>query len=251
MYDFGGRQAEITGMSICFEDDGGGVIVPTDITVEYATGGENWQPVNRKGNWTITEEEKTYEFDPVTVSKIRVTMTHGTIDGQKIGVAVRDWKLLGEIPADFPRPVVVPPEEPSPDLQLPDVAIYAVPSTDKIADWDRLEGINDPTFEPAASSDTRIDGDGNGLGWGNWPATPGDEHWLQYDWGAPLTTKTFQVYWHGSDLGMKIPSKVRFTYMDVNGDWQEAKIISDKRITPNITRITRLRLNRLRQNQFV
>ncbi len=230
MYDLGSRRAEINGMSVLFFDDNGGVLLPTAIKVEYATDAGGWQEVTRKGDWTLVKnQEKSYAFEPVTTSKIRVTMTHGKLNNNKIAVAVRDWKLLGDIPADFPKPTVVTPETPSPDLQLTDAAVYAVPSTDYVADWDRVEGINDPDFNPTASVDTRIDGDGNGLGWGNYYSAPGSVHWLQYDWGAALTTKTFQVYWHGSDTGLKIPSKVEFEYKNGNGGWQKAQIKSNKK----------------------
>ena len=230
MYDLGSRKAEINGMSVLFFDDNGGVLLPAAIKVEYVTDAGGWQEVSRKGDWTlVANQEKSYAFEPVTTSKIRVTMTHGTLNNNKVAVAVRDWKLLGDIPADFPRPTVVTPEAPSPDLQLTDAAVYAVPSTDYVADWDRVEGINNADFEPTASVDTRIDGDGNGLGWGNYYSAPGSVHWLQYDWGAALTTKTFQVYWHGSDNGLKIPSKVEFQYKNGNGGWQDAQIKSNKK----------------------
>lgn len=53
MYDLGERQAEITGSSILFYDDGGGVMVPTDIKVEYGTKDGGWAEVTRKGSWTF------------------------------------------------------------------------------------------------------------------------------------------------------------------------------------------------------
>ncbi len=224
-YDFGARKATLTGMVIKFYDNVDGVVAPRDITVEYKDDAGNWEKVARKGTWEIKKNQAvTYEFEAaVTTSAIRVTMQHTN----NMPVAVFDWKLLGEVPADFPKPEVVPPEEPSPDLSLPDVAVYAVPSAhnNHTSSWENLYGINNEAFEP-----TRSDG-GNGQGWGNWGTghAAGQECWLQYDWDQAVTTKTFQVYWYGSEAGMKIPSKVRFQYQDANGTWQDAVIKSHKK----------------------
>ncbi len=223
-YDFGTRKATLTGMTIKFYDDTGGVVTPANITAEYRNAAGTWEAVTRKGTWTFEGNvKKTYEFEAVTTSAIRVTMQHTN----NMPVAVFDWNLIGEIPADFPKPEVVTPEEASPDLNLPDVAVYAVPSAHEnhTSSWENLYGINDESFEP-----TRSDG-GNGKGWGNWGTghAAGQECWLQYDWDEEVTTKTFQVYWYGSDAGMKIPSKVRFQYKDVSGSWQDAEIKSHRK----------------------
>ncbi len=224
MYDFGERKAEIRGSDIQFFDDGGGVIVPTNITIEYGTEDGGWKEVTKKGEWVFKANEVvTYEFEPVTTSKIRVTMEHGLLNGVKVAVAVNDWKLLGDVPEDFPKPTPVDPEEPSEDLKLPDAAIYAVPSSDYTSPWENLYGINNPEFEPTASSI------GTGLGWGNWQQAAGSEHWLQYDWDEPVTAKTFQVYWYGDDGGMKLPSNVHFQYKDGNGAWKDAVLVSNSK----------------------
>ena len=224
MYDFGERKAEITGSDITFYDDGGGVITPTNITIEYAAADGSWQEVTQKGEWVFKKNETvTYEFEPVTTSKIRVTMEHARLNNVKVAVAVYDWKLLGDVPEDFPKPTPVEPEQPSEDLKLPDAAVYAMPSSDYTSDWENVYGINNADFEPT-SSDT-----GTGKGWGNWPQQAGSEHWLQYTWDADVTAKTFQVYWYGSDAGMKLPARVRFEYQDADGKWQDAKLVSDSR----------------------
>lgn len=225
MYDFGERKAEIQGSDITFHDDGGGVMVPTNITIEYDGGDGNWQSVVKKGDWVFRKNQTvTYEFEPVTVSKIRVTMEHAKTNGTKVAVAVYDWKLLGDVPEDFPKPTPVEPEKPSEDLQLPDAAIYAVPSSDYTSAWENINGINNASFEPTSS-----DMGQTGLGWGNWSQASGTEHWLQYDWDEAVTTKTFQVYWYGSEAGMKVPSKVRFQYKDNNGEWKDAELKSNIR----------------------
>ena len=222
MYDLGERQAKITGSSILFYDDGGGVMVPTDIKVEYGTKDGGWAEVTRKGSWTFAGNvEKIYEFEPVTTSKIRITMQHTKSNNTKVAVAVKDWKLLGDVPDSFPKPSIVTPEEPSPDLNLTDAAVYGVPSSDYTSDWENINGINNADFEPTGSSI------GTGLGWGNWPQTAGSEHWIQYDWDEALTTKTFQVYWYGDTVGMKVPTKVRFQYKDNAGNWKDAELKSN------------------------
>lgn len=224
-YDFGERKATLTGMEITFHDDGGGVVTPAGITAEYKNEAGAWTEIARKGTWTFEKNvTKTYEFEtPVTTSAIRVTMQHTN----NTAVAVYDWKLLGEVPADFPKPEAVPPEDPSPDLSLPDAAVYAVPSAHEnhTSAWENLNGINDESFVP-----TKSDG-GTGKGWGNWGQghAAGQECWLQYDWDEAVTTKTFQVFWYGSDAGMKIPSNVRFEYKDSSGAWKEAVVQSHKK----------------------
>ena len=99
MYDFGGRKATLTGMTIRFYDDGSGVKTPTDIKVEYKNDAGTFAEVTRKGTWDCAsagsadkKAEGTFEFEPVTTSAIRVTMVHqnGT------AVAVSDWNLLGD-----------------------------------------------------------------------------------------------------------------------------------------------------------
>ena len=224
-YDFGERQAAVTGMEITFNDDGNGVVTPANIIAEYKNEAGVWVEIARKGTWTFEGNvTKTYEFEtPVTTSAIRVTMQHTN----NTPVAVYDWKLLGEVPADFPKPETVPPEDPSPDLSLPDAAVYAVPSAHEnhTSPWENLNGINNESFVP-----TKSDG-GTGKGWGNWGQghAAGQECWLQYDWDEAVTTKTFQVFWYGSDAGMKIPSNVRFEYKDSAGAWKEAVIQSHRK----------------------
>lgn len=224
MYDFGDRKAEIKGSSIKFYDDVNGVVCPTDIKVEYETEAGEWAEVTRTGDWVFEGNvEKTYEFEPVTTSKIRITMVHAKSGNNKMPVAVNDWKLLGDVPEDFPKPTPVEPEEPSEDLKLPDAAVYAKPSAHYTSDWETVDGINNAEFEPAGSSI------GTGLGWGNWPQTAGTKCWIQYDWEEPVTTKVFEVYWYGSEAGMKIPSDVGFQYKDAAGEWKDAELISNSR----------------------
>ena len=119
MYDwseFG--EAEVSGSTIQFFDDGGGVMAPTGITIEYDENGA-WKEVTKKGDWSFAANTvNTYEFEPVTTTKIRVTMAHAVSGSEKVAVAVNDWKLIGEVPDSFPKPEAVEPEAPSEDLKL-------------------------------------------------------------------------------------------------------------------------------------
>ncbi len=104
MYDFGENKVKLTGSDISFYDDGGGVMVPTAITVEYEKEDGTWAEVTKKGEWTFeATNEVTWQikpaFEEVETSKIRVTMTHGQRGGSKVAVAVYDWKLEGDFAA--------------------------------------------------------------------------------------------------------------------------------------------------------
>ena len=101
-----------------------------------------------------------------------------------------------------------------------DVALYATPSTDYVASWEKLSGINNEDFEPKASAQ------GNGQGWGNWPQDPGSSHYVQYDWTTAITTSSFQVYWYDDGGGTRIPASIQFQYKDDNGDWKDLEMKS-------------------------
>lgn len=222
-------EATITGSTIRFYDDGGGVVTPTGITIEYDDNGE-WKSVTPVGTWTYTgNADVTYEHEAVTTTKIRITMEHALSNNVPVAVAVKDWKLLGDVPDSFPKPEVVAPEEPSPDITtLQDAGVYATPSAHYTSDWENLSGINNADFEPTASMDYTYEpaGQSTGKGWGNWPQDAGSISWVQYDWDEAITTKTFQVYWYGDNAGMNIPSNVGFQYKDAQGNWQDATLVS-------------------------
>ena len=100
MYDFGERKAELTESSILFHDDGGGVVTPTGVKFEYMTDAGTWAEVKPVGDWTYNKEEyNTYKFEKIVTSKIRVTMNHAVVGGQKVAVAVVEWKLEGKLAA--------------------------------------------------------------------------------------------------------------------------------------------------------
>lgn len=98
MYDFGEKKAEITGSKIWFYDDGGGVIVPNGIKIEYEKDDQTWAEVTPTGTWIYEKNQyNTYEFEKIVTSKIRVTMDHGILGGSKVAVAVVEWELLGKM----------------------------------------------------------------------------------------------------------------------------------------------------------
>lgn len=100
MYDFGERKAELTESSILFHDDGGGVVTPTGVKIEYMTDAGTWAEVKPVGDWTYNKDEyNTYKFEKIVTSKIRVTMNHAVVGGQKVAVAVVEWNLVGKLAA--------------------------------------------------------------------------------------------------------------------------------------------------------
>lgn len=107
MYDFEQQKVKINGSAIQFYDDGGGVMKPDGFTIEYENANGDWQEVTKSGEWNIVEVDgsqgKYYKveaaFTEVETSKIRVTMQHTVYNGQKVPVAVSDWKLSGDLAA--------------------------------------------------------------------------------------------------------------------------------------------------------
>lgn len=82
-------------------------MTPTGIKIEYTDENGEWKEVTPKGTWTYKgNQDVVYEHEPVTTSKIRITMTHAKNGTTKIAVAVKDWLLLGDVPDSFPKPTV-------------------------------------------------------------------------------------------------------------------------------------------------
>ena len=107
MYNFNQQKVKINGSAIQFYDDGGGVMKPDGFTIEYEDANGGWQEVTKSGEWNIVEVDgsqgKYYKveaaFTEVETSKIKVTLHNTTVNGQKVAVAVTDWKLSGDLPA--------------------------------------------------------------------------------------------------------------------------------------------------------
>lgn len=178
IYDFGERRATVSGSEIVFFDNNSGVFAPKGIEVETSLDGVTWTAVTPTGEWTIKPNEvSSIEFEPVVLSKIKITMDHAVdANNARLPVAVNDWKLTGEVPESFPKPEVIPPEEPSADLSLPDAAVYAVPESDFTSSWEDINQINNVDFEPTSSN-------ANHPGWGNWDGnhSVGQNCYLQYN----------------------------------------------------------------------
>ena len=101
MYDFGGAKAELTESRIWFFDDGGGVMLPKGIKIEYEKEDGSWAEVTKAGEWTYKAGEYvTYPFEKIVTSKIRVTMDHAVVGGNKVAVAVNEWDLTGTLIVD-------------------------------------------------------------------------------------------------------------------------------------------------------
>lgn len=49
---------------------------------------------------------------------------------------------------------------------------------------------------------------------------------MQYTWTRPIDLRVFQVYWYGDAGGIQVPQSIRFEYMDNEGNWQPANMIS-------------------------
>ena len=102
-----------------------------------------------------------------------------------------------------------------------DIAPYATPEASYTSSWEKLNGINNPDFEPTSSAF------GTGKGWGNWSQTAGTVLWVSYTWNETVKVAGNEVYWYddGGDTG--VPSEVTMEYLDENGNWQPMTIISD------------------------
>ena len=204
-------------------DDGDGTRIPGSVSFEYKDDAGSWKPLTMKTGYADLIALNTYntiEVEEVTTKGLRMDLTVLN-EGNAAANGVYRWKVYTDSIPESLIPDTPQPEAPSPDLKLPDAAVYAVPSSDYTSDWENVNGINNPAFEPTGSSI------GTNLGWGNWSQQPGSEHWLQYDWPEKITTKTFQVYWYGDDGDMKMSQNVHFQYKDDAGNWQDATLISN------------------------
>ncbi len=101
-----------------------------------------------------------------------------------------------------------------------DVALKATPSTDYVASWETIYGINNESFEPTSSNV------GTGYGWGNWGNSggTGSTHWVAYTWEDPVTINSCEIYWYDDLGGTRIPSSISMEYKDEDGNWQEVNI---------------------------
>lgn len=103
-----------------------------------------------------------------------------------------------------------------------DVAVKAVPASDYTAGWERLNGINDPSFEPGSSNV------GTNKGWGNWGCAggTGSTHWVSYTWTDPVTINKGDIYWYDDGGGTRIPRAIDMQYKDSDGQWKDVNILT-------------------------
>ena len=101
-----------------------------------------------------------------------------------------------------------------------DVAPAATPSTDYVAGWETIYGINNTEFEPGSSNV------GTGKGWGNWGCSggTGSTHWVAYTWKEPVTINKADIYWYDDNGGTRIPRSITMQYKDAEGNWQDVNI---------------------------
>lgn len=95
----------------------------------------------------------------------------------------------------------------------------AAASSDYTAGWENLDGIM-TDWEPTVSAA------GTGKGWGNWYQEPGSEHYVQYEWDTAVTMNTFDIFWYDDGGDTKVPGSIKIMYLDENGSWQEANMLS-------------------------
>ena len=106
--------------------------------------------------------------------------------------------------------------------------------SDYTASWEKLTGINDPSFEPTSSNM------GNGKGWGNWSQSVGSEHYVGYIWDEAVTIGGADIYWYDDGGGTQIPSKLRMQYLASDGSWKDVNIT-----TPFESSIAKNQYNRI------
>ncbi|MBO5373266.1 MAG: glycoside hydrolase family 127 protein, partial [Lachnospiraceae bacterium] len=115
----------------------------------------------------------------------------------------------------------------------------ATASSDFTASWETVDG-------PLTDWEPTVSAAGTGKGWGNWPQDPGSEHYVQYSWDTTVTADKFEIFWYDDGGGTRIPASFKFMYLDENGAWQEATLLTayedaieiDKYNTINIEPIT-------------
>lgn len=109
-------------------------------------------------------------------------------------------------------------------IAIPDPAHLEYRATvfsDYTASWEYLDGIK-ANWEPESSNEGRI-----GLGWGNYYQMPDSEHFVQYEWDMEVTMSQFEVYWYDDGSGTRVPGNIKVMYLDEEGAWQEAELLSE------------------------
>ena len=141
-----------------------------------------------------------------------------TINGEKVEIGADNTYTVKNVSSDLVVEgsfrLINPPTPDPAHLEY-----TAAVSSDYTSSWENLDGIM-TDWEPTQSAA------GTGKGWGNWSQTEGSEHYVQYEWDTEVTMDTFQIYWYDDGGGTRIPASIKFLYIDENGAWKEAEMLS-------------------------
>lgn len=107
LYEFD-KKLELTGATVNWYDDGGGVVVPEKITFEYydeASG--TWKEVKKTGaDWVyLNKTDNVYNFEKIVTNKIKLVITNSTVNGNKVATAINEWQLIGSEYVEEPEKV--------------------------------------------------------------------------------------------------------------------------------------------------
>lgn len=101
-------------------------------------------------------------------------------------------------------------------------------SSDRENDQDNWYGEKEDVqrdWEPESSY-------GHAKGWVNWWTPAGEKCELRYTWDEPVTMNAFEIYWRVNRTDdmkgswMQTPGSLSISYLDANGNWQKANMIS-------------------------
>ncbi len=101
LYEFPDK-LELTGSSISWMSDGGGVVFPKSITFEYYDAkSAAWKEAVPEGEWTYGGEENTadntYNFQKIITDKIKLVIENGVNNDNNIAAAyIFEWALTGK-----------------------------------------------------------------------------------------------------------------------------------------------------------
>lgn len=108
--------------------------------------------------------------------------------------------------------------------------------SDYTASWENLNGIK-VNWEPESSNQ-----ECTGLGWGNYFQMPGSEHFVQYEWDIAVQLNKFEIYWYDDAWGTRIPASIEVLYLDRDGTWQKADVLTPYEDSVKVDQYNTIRL---------
>lgn len=94
------QKLELTGSTIRYKDDGGGVVVPSKVEFQYYDGNaESWKTLPAEETWTyVAEKDNEYNFsEKIITNQIKIVITSGqTTAGVTAASYIYEWGLLGK-----------------------------------------------------------------------------------------------------------------------------------------------------------